>query len=63
MNPSCAPFSGEISGRTAVTIPTPTNEIDATASSSSAAPKSASGKLSPKKIATTANSAAVRRTP
>ena len=29
MNPSCVPFSGEISGSTAVIIPMPTNEIDA----------------------------------
>ena len=42
MKPSCAPFSGETSGRIAVTIPTPTNDTDATASSTSAARKSAS---------------------
>jgi hypothetical protein len=63
MKPSCAPFSGEISGSTAVTIPTPTNETEATASSRSAAPKSACGNSSPKNSATTANSSAVRTTP
>jgi hypothetical protein len=63
MNPSCAPFSGEISGSTAVAMPMPTNETDATASSTRAATKSASGKLSPKNAATTANTSAVRRTP
>ena len=63
MKPSCAPFSGETSGRIAVTMPTPTNETDATASSTSAAAKSASGKVRPKKSATTANSAAVRSSP
>ena len=30
MKPSCMPFSGEISGRTAVIIPIPMNEIEAT---------------------------------
>ena len=60
MKPSCAPFSGEISGSTAVIMPMPTNEIEATASSTSAARKSASGKLRPKNSATTTNSAAVR---
>ena len=47
MKPSCAPFSGEISGSTAVIMPMPTNETEATASSTSAAAKSASGKLEP----------------
>ena len=63
MKPSCAPFSGEISGSTAVTMPMPTNETEATASSTSAAAKSASGNESPKNTATTANSSAVRTTP
>ena len=35
--PSCAPFSGEISGSTEVMIPTPMNERDASASNPSAA--------------------------
>jgi hypothetical protein len=63
MNPSWAPFSGEVSGRIAVIIPMPTNDTDATASSTSAAPKLAWGKASPKNSATAANSAAVRTTP
>ena len=37
------PFSGEISGRTAVIIPIPMNETDAIASIRSAAAKFASG--------------------
>ena len=44
-------------------MPMPTNETDATASSSSAVPKSACGKLRPKNSATTANSSDVRTTP
>ena len=35
--PSCAPFSGEMSGRTAVIIPTPMNDTDAMARSPTAA--------------------------
>ncbi len=35
--PSCIPFSGEISGRTAVIIPIPMNEIEAIISTTSAA--------------------------
>jgi hypothetical protein len=63
MKPSWAPFSGETSGRIAVTIPTPTKEIDATASSTSAARKSACGNARPKNSATTPKSAAVRSRP
>ena len=51
MKPSCVPFSGEISGRTAVIIPIPTNETDATASSTNAAKKSAFGMFRPKNAA------------
>ncbi len=39
------PFSGEISGRTAVIIPIPMNEIEATTSTISAATKFAFGEL------------------
>ena len=35
--PSCIPFSGEISGRTAVIIPIPMNETDAMIRTTSAA--------------------------
>ena len=63
MKPSCVPFSGEMSGRTAVIIPMPMNEIDATARTTIAARKSASGKPRSKKNATAPNSSAVRRTP
>jgi hypothetical protein len=38
MNPSCVPFSGEMSGRTAHIIPIPMNDTLAIASSASAAP-------------------------
>ena len=44
MNPSCVPFSGEMSGRTAVIIPIPMNDTDATPSTTTAARKSACGK-------------------
>ena len=44
MNPSCVPFSGEISGSTAVIMPMPTNENDDTASTTLAGPKSALAK-------------------
>ena len=37
MKPSCVPFSGEMSGSTAVIVPIPMKEIDAIASSASAA--------------------------
>jgi hypothetical protein len=38
VKPSCAPFSGEISGRTAVIIPMPMKDTEAIASSANAAP-------------------------
>ena len=42
-NPSWAPFSGEISGSTAVIIPIPMNETDATRRTTNAAKYLASG--------------------
>ena len=61
MKPSCAPFSGEISGRIAVIIPIPTNEIDATASSDERRDEVRVRRgARPKNSATTANSSAVR---
>jgi hypothetical protein len=63
MKPSCVPFSGEISGRTAVIIPIPMNEIDAIASRIRAATKFACGRCSEKNAAITANSALARTTP
>ena len=62
MNPSCVPFSGEMSGRTDVIIPIPTNEIDATASTTSAAAKFALRKAQrSKKNATTRRAAPTAR--
>jgi hypothetical protein len=63
MNPSWVPFSGEISGRTAVIIPIPMNETDAIPSTSSAVPKFASGMCSPKNAATTPNTSVARTRP
>ena len=63
MKPICIPFSGEIKGRTAVIIPIPMNETEATASTTSAATKFAPPRLSEKKPAITAKRTAVRRTP
>ena len=57
------PFSGEISGRTAVIIPMPMNEIDAIASTTSAAAKFASGMCSPKNAATTTKTSDARTRP
>jgi ABC-2 type transport system permease protein len=57
MKPSCVPFSGEMSGRTAVIIPIPMNEIDAIASRTSAATKCAFGRCNEKNAAITANNA------
>ena len=39
MKPSCVPFSGEISGSTAVIMPMPTNETEDTASTTIAEAK------------------------
>ena len=63
MNPSCVPFSGEISGRTAVIIPTPMNDTEAIPSTSSAVAKFASGMCSPKKAATTPKTSEARTRP
>jgi len=57
------PFSGEISGRTAVIIPIPMNEIEATTSTTSAAAKFACASSRWKKSATTAKSMIARMTP
>ena len=61
--PSCAPFSGEISGSTAVIIPIPKNDIDAISRITSAAAKFASGIGRPKKNATTTKSRIARTSP
>ena len=61
--PSCAPFSGEISGSTAVIIPMPKNDTEASSSRTIAAVKFASGIERPKKSATTMNSSAARIRP
>ena len=63
MNPSCVPFSGEMSGRTAVIIPIPMNEIDEIASSASAAAKFAFGTSMPMNAATTKKRIAERTMP
>ena len=63
MKPSCAPFSGEISGSTEVIVPMPMNEIDAIASTIAAARKFASGMCNPNISAITTNRTALRRTP
>ena len=60
MKPSCVPFSGEISGRTAVIIPIPMNEIEATSSTTSAAAKLACERFRSKNSATTPNSSIAR---
>ena len=57
------PFSGEISGKTAVITPMPRNEIDAIARMTNAAQKSAWPRSSVKKDATTKNSSTVRISP
>ena len=61
--PSCAPFSGEMSGRTAVIIPIPKNETDATIRITSAAGKFASSNWRPKNSETTTNSRIARTSP
>ncbi len=63
MKPSCVPFSGEISGRTAVIMPIPMKEIEATPSSTSAVAKSAFGMCSEKNAATTPKIKLARTTP
>ena len=63
MKPSCVPFSGEIRGRTAVIIPMPMNEIEATASTTSAAAKFACERSRSKNSATTPKSRTARTTP
>ncbi len=61
--PIWVPFSGEISGRTAAIIPMPMNDTEATASTTSAARKFASGMFSPKNDAITAKTIEARTTP
>jgi hypothetical protein len=63
MKPSCVPFSGEMSGRTAVIIPIPTKEMDATPRMTSAATKSAWGISRSKKNATTPKRRTARTSP
>ena len=63
MNPSCMPFSGEMSGITEVIIPIPMNEIDAIETTRSAARKFAFGRLRSKKSATTTNRSEARASP
>ena len=63
MKPSWVPFSGEISGKTAVITPTPRNETEAITSTTNAAQKSAWPRSSVKNEATTKNSRTVRISP
>jgi hypothetical protein len=63
MNPSCVPFSGEISGSTAVIMPMPMNDTELTSSTTAALVNWASWKVTLSDPATTANSSAVRNTP
>ena len=63
MKPSWVPFSGEISGRTAVIIPIPMKETDATQSRTSAVPKFACGMCSEKNAATTPKISDARTSP
>ena len=63
MKPSCVPFSGEISGSTAVIMPMPMNENDETASTTAAAVKSGCSKWMSRNSATAPNSRTVRSTP
>src|SRR6478752_5496433 len=59
MNPSWVPFSGEISGSTAVIMPMPMNDTELISSTRPAAAKLASPKLMERNAATTANRRAV----
>ena len=61
--PSCAPFSGEMSGSTDVIIPIPMNENEAMPISASAAPKFALGMWMPMNAATTKNRIVARMSP
>ena len=64
MKPSCVPFSGEMSGRTAVIIPIPMNETDAIASSDERRGEVRVRHVrAPKNAAITANTIAARTTP
>ena len=63
MKPSCVPFSGEISGSTAVIMPIPMKETELTSSTTPALTNCGSSNVTLSDPATTANRSAVRSTP
>ncbi len=63
-NPSCVPFSGEMSGSTDIIIPIPMNDTDATTSTTNAGKYLASGiERSKKTNAQTTKRKIARRSP